>query len=90
MPSTIENAVAGNVVSVTDYVAKIDPDAEDDPPILIDLRIALDHCPLHFGRAAHRVNDAGEFRQQPIAGCFDNSAVMLVDLGIDEVAPMSI
>jgi hypothetical protein len=39
--------------------------------------------------AAHRVDDAGEFRQYAVAGGLDDAAVMLADLRIDELDEMS-
>jgi hypothetical protein len=33
----------------------------------ITRRVALGHPPLHLNRAAHRINDAGKFREQAVA-----------------------
>jgi hypothetical protein len=41
-----------------------------------------------LARAAHRVDDAGEFRQHAIAGGLDDAAVMLADLRIDQFDEM--
>jgi hypothetical protein len=35
--------------------------------------------------AAHRVDDAGEFRQNAVAGGFDDAAAVLPDLRVDEL-----
>ena len=43
---------------------------------------------LNFDRTAHRVDDAGEFRQHAVAGGLDDAAVMLADLRVDEPAQM--
>ena len=45
------------------------------------------HLPLHIDRAAHRIDDAGELDQEPVAGGFDNAAAMFDDPGIDQFAP---
>ena len=50
--------------------------------------IAVDHPALNLGGAAHRVDDAGEFRQHAVAGGLDDPAVMLGDLRIDQLAEM--
>jgi hypothetical protein len=41
---------------------------------------------LHLDRAAHRVNDPRKLDQQPVAGGFDNSTAMLLDLWVAELA----
>ena len=81
------DAVAVDVVVVADDVAEIDADAELDAPLGRHIGIALGHLALHLDRAAHRIDDAGEFDQHAVAGGFDDAAAMLRDLGIDEFAP---
>ena len=49
--------------------------------------VALRHRALHLDRAAHRVDDAGEFDQQPVARRLDDAALVLLDLGVAEFAP---
>jgi len=39
---------------------------------------------LDFAGAAHRVDDAGEFRQHAVAGGLDDPAVMLADLRLEQ------
>ena len=41
-------------------------------PKLGYLDIAVDHRPLHLDRAADRIDDAGKFYQQAVAGGLDN------------------
>ena len=43
---------------------------------------------LHFGGAAHRVDDARKFREQPVAGVLDGAALVLLDLRIDQLTEM--
>ena len=51
-----------------------------------DTRVPLGHRLLHLDRAAHRVDDAGKFHQQAVAGGLDDAAVVLGDLRIEELA----
>jgi len=46
------------------------------------LGVAQRHLALHLDRAAHRVDDAGELDEQPVAGGFDDAPAMLLDLRI--------
>ena len=50
--------------------------------------LAVDHPALHLGGAAHRVDDAGEFRQHAVAGVLDDAAPVLLDLRIDQLPEM--
>jgi hypothetical protein len=77
------DAIAVNVVAVGDHVAEIDPDAKAQAALLGKIEIAVGHRALDFGRTAHRVDDAGEFRQHAVAGGLDDAAVMLADLRIN-------
>jgi len=82
------DAIAENVALVGDDVAEIDADAEADAPVLCDLRLAVEHHPLDFDRAAHRVDDAGEFDQHAVAGGLDDAPSVLADFRIDQLAPV--
>jgi hypothetical protein len=79
-------AVAINVVAVGDHVAEIDPDAKSQAALLGEIQIAVGHPALNFAGAAHRIDDAGEFRQHAVAGGLDDPAMMLADLRIDQFA----
>jgi hypothetical protein len=79
--------VAKDVAAVADHVAEIDPDTEFDALLLRDFGVALGHCPLHFDRAAHSVNNARKLDQQPVAGGLDDATVVLLDLGIGQFTP---
>src|ERR1700682_4258660 len=81
------DAVAIDVVVVADDVADIDADAKLNALVGPNVGIALGHAALHLDRAAHRIDDAGEFHQYAVAGGFDNAAAVLLDLEVDEVAP---
>ena len=65
----------------------MDPDARNegcggeltDPPLLRHLSVTVGHPVLHFGRAAHRIDDAGKFDQHPVAGGLEDAPVALGD-----------
>ena len=61
-------------------------DAEDDAPVLRHAGVALDHRVLHLDGATNRVHNAAELDDDPIAGAFDDPAVMHGDGRIDQVA----
>jgi hypothetical protein len=44
--------------------------------------------PPHFSRAARRLHNTRQFRQQAVAGIFDDTAMVLFDLRIEELAEM--
>src|SRR5262249_44278959 len=77
-------AVAKDVVALDNDVAEIDTDAEPDAPFLGQLRLAVEHAALDFGRTAHRVDDTGEFHQHTVPGGFDDAAATLGDLWVDQ------
>ena len=82
------DAIAQNVAILGDHVAEIDADAIADAPVVVEIPLAVEHAALHLGGAAHRIDDAGEFRQQPVAGGLDDAALMFADFGVDPVAAM--
>jgi hypothetical protein len=67
-------------------VAKVDPDAKSDAALLRHRRIAISHPALNLGRASHRNDNAGEFRQQAIACGFDDAPAMPGDLQVDQLS----
>src|SRR5271165_962213 len=84
----------GNIHAVTHQVAvalfddipEVNANAEDDPPVLRQAGVALDHGVLHFDRATHRVDHAAEFDQRTIAGALYDATVMYGDRRVDEIA----
>jgi len=50
------------------------------------MRVPLGHRLLHRDRAAHRIDDAGEFHQHAVAGGLDDAALVLGDLRVDQLA----
>jgi hypothetical protein len=66
------NPVAHEVaVVLLDNVAKMNADAEFDALVGRDLGVALDHRPLDFDGAVHRVDDAAEFNDAAVPGALD-------------------
>jgi|SRR5271163_754145 len=79
------DAVAVEVVALNDHVAEIDADAQFHAVVRPDARVSLRHRLLHLDRAAHRIDDAGKFDQQAVAGGLDDAAAMFGDFRIDEL-----
>src|SRR5260370_40714861 len=73
------DAVAENVVVLGDYVAEIEADAKPHAPVVGDIGVAIEHAALHLGGAAPRIDDAGDFRPQPVAGGLDDAAAIFAD-----------
>ena len=84
------DAVAKDVAVLFDDVAEIDADPEIQPLIRAHVRIAPSHSLLHLDGAAHRIDDAGELGQQPVARRLDDPAAMLGDAGIEQFAAMAV
>ena len=61
-------------------------DAKLDATIFRYACIAFDHGVLHLDGAAHRVDDAAELDERPIAGALDDATVMHGDRRVDEIA----
>ena len=68
------DAVAVDVGALDDDVAEIDADAKLDAWSSGDTSVAVEHRLLHLDRAAHRIDDAGEFHQHAVAGRLDDPA----------------
>jgi hypothetical protein len=86
------DAVAIEVISLDDDVAEIDADAQFDAAARRDAGVPLGHRLLHRDRAAHRIDDTGEFHQHAVAGGLvpgskpGDVAVVFGDLRIQELA----
>src|SRR5262249_25797765 len=74
------HAVAEDVVVVADDVADVDADAKGD------LSVPAGHLLLNGYGARHRVDRAGEFDQEAVAGRLDDPAPVLPNGRIDDVA----
>src|SRR5208282_1064372 len=85
-PTQSQNENRWVAVALLDNVAEMDADTKLDALVRHDLGVALDHRPLKFNGAVHRVDDTPELDNRAVAGAFDDAAVMRVDGGIDEIA----
>jgi hypothetical protein len=77
--------VAKDVAVLGDHVAEIDADPKPDAPFVLQLGLAVEHAALDLGGAAHGIDNARKFGQQPVAGGFDDAAVVLSDLRVDQL-----
>src|SRR6202011_4016766 len=67
------DAVAHEIaVALLDHVAEMDADPKFDALVRRDLSVALDHRPLDFNGAIHRVYDTPELDNCAIAGALDD------------------
>ena len=81
------DAVAHQIaVALLDHVAEMDADPKFDALVRRDPSVALDHRPLDFNGAVHRVDDAAELDNCAVAGALDDAAVVHGDGRIDQVA----
>jgi hypothetical protein len=80
------DAVAINVVVFDDHVAEIDADAQLDAVVRRRARVPLGYRLLDLDCAAHRIDDAGKFDQQAVAGGLDDAALVFGDFRIEELA----
>ena len=87
-PSGNVNAIAVDVVVIDHDIAEIDADADIDAGGRWLARIALRHAALEVNRTAHRIDDATEFDEYAVTNGFDDAAVMLGDLRIEQLAPV--
>ena len=62
------------------------PIAKFDALVRRDPSVALDHRPLDFNGAVHRVDDTPEFDDAAVARALDHAAVMHGDGRVDQVA----
>ena len=74
-----------NIIAVDNHVAQIDADAERDPLVLGQSRIAFGDCRLCLHGGADGINNAGKFREHAIAHELNNAAIVLGKYGLDEV-----
>ena len=76
-------------IALLNHIAEMDADAELDASLGPQTGVALDHTILHLDGAAHPVDHAPEFNENPVAGAFDHAPVMHGDGRINQIAPES-
>ena len=64
----------------------MDADPKFDALVGRDLRVALDHRPLDFNGAVHRVDHTAEFDDAAVAGALDDAPMVDGDGRVDQVA----
>src|SRR5438477_152434 len=79
------DAVAEDIAVLDDDISDIDADSELDPLRESDAGIPDGHPLLHLYGAAQRVYDAAKLDEETVARRFDQSTVMLGDLGVDHL-----
>jgi hypothetical protein len=82
------DSVAHQVIAFGDDVADIDPDAEADLTIRIDMAVPVGHALLNRKNTPQRIDCAGELDQQAVAGGVGDAAAMLVDQRVDQFPAM--
>ena len=80
------DAVAVNVVGFDNDIAKIDANSIFDPVMFRQRRIASHQILLNHDAAADGFDGTIEDRNEPVAGGFNQPAVMFHDAGFDEIA----
>ena len=85
-PRSDVDAVAHQIaVGLLDDVAEMNADAELDPLIRSDARIALDHSSLHFDCATRCIDHTAELGDEPVARALDDSAMVRGDRRLDQI-----
>jgi hypothetical protein len=77
--------VTKNIIVVDDDVADIDADTELNIGFGWHVAVPLDHAALDIDGTAHRIDNADEFHQHPVARGFDDATSVFGDHGIDPV-----
>ncbi len=82
------HAVAVAILAFEDDVAQIDADADVDPTVFGQARVAFRHAALQHDRALDGVDDAAELGQQPVAHQLEDPAAVPADFGFEEFFAM--
>src|SRR5580693_1732064 len=77
--------VTENILRFDNNVPEIDPNSEGDTRIFGDIRIAVDHRPLHLAGTADGAYHAGKLRQQAIVGVLNDAPAVLPYLWVDQL-----
>ena len=63
-------------VALLDYISEMDADPELDATFRWQTSVTLQHAVLYLDCAANGVNHAAEFKEDAVAGPFDDTAMM--------------
>ena len=88
VPCTEISSTSTDDVVLDDHVTEVDAHPKGDALAFGRFPVSVDHDALGLDRAAYRVDDTGELRPKPVAGVPDDAAVMLGNLGINQLAEM--
>jgi hypothetical protein len=80
------NPVPEYVALFNDHIAEVDPNAEPDPALFGQVRLAIIHPALDLDRAAHCIDYARELGKEAVTGILHDPAPVFGDLGIDHLA----
>ena len=80
------DAVVKDVAVLDNDVAHIDANAPLDAIVRRHTGVALSHLVLHFDRTAQGIHHAAKLDEQPVAGGFDEAALVLGDFRIEKLA----
>ncbi len=72
---------------VNDDIALVHADPEFDPLVHRNVRIALGYRALDSHGGANGLHSAGVFYENSVSGRLDDAAVILGDVGIDDLTP---
>jgi hypothetical protein len=72
------DTIAVEVTTLHDHIAKIDPDPQDDFPLLGNALVGGSHGFLHVHCTLDGINGTGELCQDPVAHQFDDTAIAAV------------
>jgi len=79
--------IAEDVTVINDEITDVKPHAKNDPFVLGDIRIAVEHCPLQLNRADSRLDSTGELSKDAVAGGFHDAPTMPLHRRFQEFAP---
>src|SRR5690242_15058211 len=82
------HAIAEDVMLLDDHIPKVDSDMKSDAILLGHRRLAAKHAALDLDRATHRIEDALELRQQPVARVLYGATPALLDRRFNEFPKM--
>jgi len=80
------DTVTEQILALDHYIANIDSDPEFDSFFGWDIRILTIHSALHIQGTAHSVHDRKKFDENPVAGGFHDTAAMVRNGGINQLA----
>jgi hypothetical protein len=82
------DTVAENVVAVDDDVSYVDAHAKLDAFVGRHRGVAFRRATLQINCAPYGIHHARELDQSSVAGGLDNTSAVLLDIGINEFAPV--